>query len=126
VRGRSGGVGDERARVSGGAVLQLKAEAREVAAVQRRSREGESRRGGEQTWPAAVGFPFKGGPVGWQQRGVRGSAADTWRRWGRARGGGPSATWGSGAVLGGSGPAAVRVGIIAVRQWRAAGSGRRG
>jgi hypothetical protein len=50
VRGRSGvvdaeavaGVGEERAPVSDGAVLWLKTEAREVAAVWRQSGEGKS------------------------------------------------------------------------------------
>jgi hypothetical protein len=57
-------VKDERAPVSGGAVLRLEAEVREVAAVQCWSGEGESRRGGERTRPAVVRFPFKGGAGG--------------------------------------------------------------
>jgi hypothetical protein len=101
-------VKDERAPVSGGAVLRLEAEVREVAAVQCWSGEGESRRGGERTRPAVVRFPFKGGPVGWQRRGVWWSTADAWRKWGRARAGGLGAVWGSGAASGGSGPAVAR------------------
>jgi hypothetical protein len=63
MRGRSGGVGaesvagvrEERAPVSSGVVLQLEAEAREVAAARRWSGEGKSRRGGERARPVAVG-----------------------------------------------------------------------
>jgi hypothetical protein len=57
-------VGDERASVSGRAVLQLEAEAREVVAVRRQSGEGGSRRRRERTRPTATRFPFKGGRQG--------------------------------------------------------------
>jgi hypothetical protein len=52
------GVRDERAPVSGGAVLRLKAEAREVAATRCESGEGEPWLGGERTWPATARVPF--------------------------------------------------------------------
>jgi hypothetical protein len=66
VRGRSGsigaeavaGVGEERAPVSGGAVLRLEAEAREVAAARCESGEGEPWLGGERTRPATTRVPF--------------------------------------------------------------------
>jgi hypothetical protein len=66
VRGRSGGVdaeavaggGEERAPVSGGAVLWLAEEARELVAARRRSGEGEITAWGEEFRSAAVGCPF--------------------------------------------------------------------
>jgi hypothetical protein len=72
VRGQSGGVGaeamagvgDERAPVSGGAVMHLEEEAREVAMVRRQNDEGESWHRGEETRPAVAGFPFKWGADG--------------------------------------------------------------
>jgi hypothetical protein len=67
------GVGDERASVSGGAVLRLEAEAREVAAVRHQSGEGGSRRRRERTRPTATRFPFKGGRQGGSEGGFRGA-----------------------------------------------------
>jgi hypothetical protein len=53
------GVGEERAPMSGGAVLWLEAEAREVAAVRRRSGTKTRHRGGEKFWLAAMAVaPF--------------------------------------------------------------------
>jgi hypothetical protein len=65
VRGQSGGVdaeavagvGEERALLSGGAVLWLEAEAREVAAVRRQSGM-KTRSFGRRRWQR---HPFKGG-----------------------------------------------------------------
>jgi hypothetical protein len=53
-------VRDERALVSGGAVLRLEVEAREVVAARRQSGEGESWPGGERTRPAAAEEGFEG------------------------------------------------------------------
>jgi hypothetical protein len=81
VRGWSGGVGAKAvagvegvaAPVSGGVGLRLEAEAREVAAARRRTREGKSRREEERARPAAgcgarqrcelVGVALTGGPA---------------------------------------------------------------
>jgi hypothetical protein len=77
VRGYSGGggaeavvgVGEEGAPESGGAVLWLEVEAREVAAVRRQSGEGKSQRGGEKLSRRRWGSLFKWESVGRQRRG---------------------------------------------------------
>jgi hypothetical protein len=86
--------------VSGGAVLRLEAEAREVAAVQCWSGEGESWRGGEQTRPAVVRFPFKGGPTGWQRRGGLGEHNRRMEEVGESEGGGSGRSVGQWRGLG--------------------------
>jgi hypothetical protein len=80
VRGQSGGggtevvadVGEERAPVSGGAVLRLEAEAREVAAARRRTGEGKSWCGGERARSAVMGSCFKRGGQGCSGGGFEG------------------------------------------------------
>jgi hypothetical protein len=120
-------VGEERAPVSGGTILRLEAKAREVAVARRQSGEGESWRGGERTWPAAAGFPFKGGLAGWQRRGggFRG-AQPTHGGSGGERGGAPGV---AGEWLG-SGPRPAGVGGVLPRDsggwWGRGDAGRRG
>jgi hypothetical protein len=105
VRGQSGGVcaeavagvGEERAPVSGGAVLRLEAEAGEVAAVRRRTGEGKSRRGGERARPAVMGSCFRGGGGGVAAEGVFRGARPT--RGGSGEEQGAGAAWGSAVKL---------------------------
>jgi hypothetical protein len=74
------GVREERAPVSGGAVLRLEVEAREVAAARRRSGEGKIVGGGEK-FGRRRRLCFKG-----KRRGGGGGVGAMWRRSGRERG----------------------------------------
>jgi hypothetical protein len=128
VRGQSGGVGaeavagvgDERAPVSGGAVMRLEEEAREVATMRRQNEEGESWRGGEQTRPVAAGFAFKWGADGVAAEGGLVEHGRHVEEAGESKGG-----WAlSGTASGGSGPAAARAGGALPRDiggWRGRG-----
>jgi hypothetical protein len=69
------GSGDERAPVSGGAALWLVAEAREVAAVQHRSGEGEFTAWGENFDWRRRGDLFEGGRWEEESKGVSGGRA---------------------------------------------------
>jgi hypothetical protein len=85
------GVREERAPVSGGAVLRLEVEAREVAAARRRSGEGKIVGGGEK-FGRRRRLHFKGKRLGGGRRGGR--RVETERGRERERGG-PGASWSS-------------------------------
>jgi hypothetical protein len=134
VRGQSGGVGaeavvgvgEEGAPVSGGVVLWLKVEAREVAAVRRQSREGKSQRGGEKLGRRRWGSLFKGAAGGEAAEGGRVSRVTHGGGARESEGGGGRQAWrGNGSVAGSSPQPTGAGGGVAGRQWRAAGSGRR-
>jgi hypothetical protein len=121
VRGRSGGigaeavagVGEERAPVSGGAVLRLEAEARVVAAARRRTGEGKSRRGGERARSAVMGSGFKRGGGGVAAEGGSGEHGQRVEEAGKSKGGHGMGQRGS-LASSGNGPAAARVGGVTV------------
>jgi hypothetical protein len=119
------GVGEERALVSSRAVMWLEAEAREVAAARRQSGEGKMRRGGENLAGAGVSV-LKGSGGEGAQRGGHHVEAERERE--RERGGPGRGVEQRGGVASthqrpGCG---VHGRLVIVRQWRAAGSARRG
>jgi hypothetical protein len=107
------GVGEVRAPVSGGAVLQLEVEAREVVAARHRSRE-EKLWAGEKNSVGGGGSVLKGSSGEGGRRGGRRMEAE-WER------GGHGAVWSSMAARQRPGHGTC-VRRVAGRQWRAVGS----